>query len=194
MKLDIARYIKGEMMEFRKSVESDINNIMNIIKQTQEYFKEHGIDQWQDNYPNYEIIMNDILKQDGYVLLIDDKVVATVAVSFTGEKTYKSIYDGRWITANDYGVIHRLAVDSGYKGKGLASKIFKYIEDISLKRDIYSIRIDTHEDNIPMQKAIRKNGFQYCGIIYLEDNSKRIAFERIVCCKCRIKNSSFTKQ
>lgn len=38
-------------MQFRKSVETDINNIMNIVKQAQAYFKQQGINQWQDNYP-----------------------------------------------------------------------------------------------------------------------------------------------
>ena len=37
-------------MEFRKAKESDIDSIMNIIKQAQDYFKEAGIDQWQSNY------------------------------------------------------------------------------------------------------------------------------------------------
>ena len=39
------------------------------------------------------------------------------------------------------------------------------------------IRIDTHEDNIVMQKAIAKNGFHKCGIIYTDDGSPRIAYE-----------------
>ncbi|GEM_PF-5754267 len=43
-------------MEFQKSVESDVNSIMNIIKHAQSYFKEHGINQRQDNYPTFEII------------------------------------------------------------------------------------------------------------------------------------------
>ena len=32
-------------MEIRKAVKSDVNNIMKIIKQAQEYFKNQGIDQ-----------------------------------------------------------------------------------------------------------------------------------------------------
>jgi hypothetical protein len=38
-------------MEFRRAVEADICSIMNIIRQAQAYFREHGINQWQDNYP-----------------------------------------------------------------------------------------------------------------------------------------------
>ena len=42
------------------------------------------------------------------------------------------------------------------------------------------LRIDTHEDNIPMQKLLEKNNFVKCGIIYVGENkSPRIAFEKI---------------
>lgn len=35
-----------------------------------------------------------------------------------------------------------------------------------------------HEDNILMQSLLKKNGFEYCGIVYLEDGGKRVAFEK----------------
>lgn len=73
-------------MEFRKAVETDIDDIMNIIKQAQAYFKEQGIDQWQNNYPNPETIRNDIANKHSYILLKDNNIVATAAVSFDGEK------------------------------------------------------------------------------------------------------------
>ena len=47
-------------MNFRKSTKSDVSKIMEIVKQAQEYFKSQGIDQWQNNYPNDEVINNDI--------------------------------------------------------------------------------------------------------------------------------------
>ena len=165
-------------MEFRRAVETDINNIINIIKQAQGYFKEKGINQWQDNYPNSETIISDIAKKNSYVLIKDDNIVATAAVSFDGEKTYESIYEGEWISNNEYAVIHRIAVDNTYKGLGLSSQIIKNVEKLCLNKGIYNIKVDTHEENISMQKLLEKNKFQYCGIIYLEDRSKRMAFEK----------------
>ncbi|NRY64043.1 GNAT family N-acetyltransferase [Clostridium beijerinckii] len=167
-------------MEFRKAVETDINYIMRIIKQAQDYFKEQGINQWQNNYPNPETIRNDIANKHSYILLKDNNIVATAAVSFDGEKTYDSIYEGEWITNNQYAVIHRIAVDNTYKGLGLSSEIIKNVEELCLNKGIHSIKVDTHEENISMQKLLKKNKFQYCGIIYLEDGNKRIAFERII--------------
>ena len=171
--------MKGAIsLEFRKAFESDANSIMSIINQAQGYFKKQGIDQWQDNYPNYETVYNDINNNYGYVLLKDNTVIGTVAVSFDGEKTYEHIYNGKWISDNKYAVIHRMAVNSKYKRAGLASSIIENVEKICLEKDVYSIRIDTHKENLAMQKLLKKNGFKYCGIIYLEDGSERIAFEK----------------
>lgn len=167
-------------MQFRRAVEADIYSIMHIISQAQAYFKEHGIDQWQNNYPSLEIIKNDIDNENGYVLSKDNGIVGTVAVSFDGEKTYEHIYKGEWLTSGEYAVIHRIAVDNNYKGLGISSEIIRNIEEICLGKGVHSIRVDTHEENIPMQKLLEGNGFAYCGIIYLDDKSKRIAFEKIL--------------
>ena len=85
-------------MEFRKAIESDTDDIMDIIKQAQNYLKKQGVDQWQNNYPNYDTIKNDIRNGNGYVLLNDNAIVGTVAAILGEEKTYKNIYDGKWIS------------------------------------------------------------------------------------------------
>ncbi|WP_252249096.1 GNAT family N-acetyltransferase [Clostridium sp. VAP23] len=167
-------------MEFKKSTEEDISNIMRIINEAQTYFKEQKINQWQNDYPNIEKIKEDIKNDYSYVFLMDKQIVATVALSFDGEKTYDIIYDGKWISNNKYAVIHRMAVNNSHKGNGIASKIFENTEMICLEKGVHSIKIDTHVENKAMQNLLKKNNFHYCGIIYLEDNSKRIAFEKII--------------
>lgn len=165
-------------MEFRRTEVSDLDKVMNIIKQAQNYFKENNIDQWQNNYPNEEVINDDINKKYSYVLLKDNEIVATAAISFDGEKTYDTIYEGQWKTLSKYAVVHRIAVDSNFKGCGFAGIVMKEVEKLCIENDVHSIKIDTHIDNKSMQNLIKKSGFEYCGIIYLEDGNKRIAFEK----------------
>lgn len=167
-------------MEFRRAVEADINHILNIIHQAQEYLKEAGIDQWQNGYPDMETIKRDIENKHGYVLSNAGKIAGTIAVSFDGEKTYNDIYEGVWLTPDRYAVIHRLAVDGSLKGTGLASLMINEAEKICRRKTVSGIRVDTNEKNISMQRLLKKNGFAYCGIIYLEDRSKRLAFEKIL--------------
>ncbi|NMA67428.1 MAG: GNAT family N-acetyltransferase [Clostridiaceae bacterium] len=167
-------------MEFRKAVEADIHRIMEIINQAKDYLKSNGIDQWQDGYPNPEIIKSDIKNNYGYVLVYNKEIIATVAVSFDGEKTYEKIYNGKWITDDRYAVVHRLAVDNKYKGQGLSSIILNNIEKLCLNNGVYSIKVDTHEENLSMQRLLKKNNFIYCGTIYLENRSKRLAYEKVL--------------
>ena len=167
-------------MEFKKSVEADVDSIMKIIKQAQDYFKEKGINQWQNNYPNVEVISNDVAEKNSYVLLQNKEVVATAVVSFKGEKTYESIYEGEWISNKEYAVVHRIAVDNSHKGLGLSSQIIKNVEALCIEKGVCSIKVDTHEQNLSMKNLLRKNKFEHCGIIYLEDSNKRIAFEKIL--------------
>ena len=167
-------------MEFKKAVEKDARGIINIIKQAQDYLRKQGINQWQDNYPNINTVKNDIKNKNGYVLLKDNIIVGTVVVSFDGEKNYEAIYSGKWVSNDVFAVIHRIAIDSNYKGAGLSSVIIQNIENICLNKGVHSIKIDTHKENISMRKMLLKNGFKYCGIIYLEDESERVAFEKIL--------------
>lgn len=181
MKAELFNKVQRRLyMVFRKAEEADVINIMNIIKDAQNYFRDNGIDQWQNNYPNADTIYNDISNSNGYVLVENEKIVGTVAVVFTGEKTYDTIYNGMWLSNEKYAAIHRIAINSALKGRGLSAVIINNVEDMCKKRGIKSIKVDTHRDNSSMQSLLKKNGFQYCGIIYLEDKSERIAFEKVL--------------
>lgn len=165
--------------QLRKTEEKDIRAVMNIIKQAQQYFKERNIDQWQNGYPNELIIKEDIKREWSYILADGDNVVATAAISFEGEPTYDEIYEGRWLSNEKYAVIHRICVNNEFKGIGLASQILDSAERLCVERNVHSIKIDTHKENVSMQKSLVKKGYKYCGIIYLEDKSERIAFEKL---------------
>lgn len=168
-------------MEFRKTVKEDIPEVMRIINQAQEYFKEKGIDQWQDNYPNSEVISNDIDNNYSHVLIKDGNIVATVAIILGVDESYNKIYHGKWLSNGEYGVIHRIAVDNDVKGMGLAHEVIKYTENLCSKNNIHSIKIDTHKENMAMQNLLKKSGFEYCGIIYLDRSNdvERVAFEKV---------------
>ena len=165
-------------MEFRKADLSDLQGIMDIIRQAQDYMKANGIDQWQNGYPDEYTISDDINKGCSYVLTDNKTLAGTAAVLFDGEKTYDHIYNGEWITSGEYAAVHRVAMAGTYRNTGAAIYMMKCIEDLCRSKGIYSIKIDTHEDNLPMRKFLKKCNYQYCGIIYLEDGSKRLAYEK----------------
>ena len=169
-----------EIMKFRKAVVKDIDEIMEIINAAQNYLAEQGIDQWQNNYPNQKTIKEDMKNDNLYVLEKKNRVTAVAAIIFGEDPTYDYIENGNWLSDGLYAVIHRAAVAPEYKGQGLVSKIFENTYKMAKELKAESLRIDTHPDNLPMQRAIEKENFSYCGIIYIEDGSKRLAYEKLL--------------
>ena len=112
----------------------------------------------------------------------DDTIMATSMFTLRKEPTYKKIIGGEWLVAEhkDYGVIHRLAIKKEFRKLGLATLLFEKFHQVLLEKNIQSLKIDTHEDNLGMQSLIKKLGYQYCGIIYTSYQAKRLAFEKII--------------
>lgn len=167
-------------MEIRLATMDDCANILNIIAQAQTYFKKEKIDQWQNNYPNLENIETDISLHHSYVLVDDDKVIGTAAIIFDHDPNYDYIEKGAWLSHGKYGVVHRIAIDENYKGCGLASLFFDYAKKSAQVARLDSLRVDTHALNHSMQRLIAKNGFEYCGIVYMNDGGMRFAYEYLL--------------
>ncbi len=166
-------------MVFRKTTVEDISSVLEIICQAQQYLKQKNINQWQNGYPNETSILEDIEKEYSYVMEANGVVIGTIAIVFTGEPTYKHIYEGNWKTdGTSYVTLHRVAVHNDWKGQGIAGIMIEKVIAMCEKCKIKSIRIDTHRENFSMQNMMKKNGFDYCGVIYLEDGEERLAFER----------------
>lgn len=166
-------------MNLRRTQAEDKEKILRIYHQAKAYFKENGIDQWQDGYPNEESLKVDCQNGISYVAEENGVVIATAGIIFGTEKTYDKIYEGSWLSnAEKYGIIHRIAVAAEEKGKGTAIWLLGQAEGMCYERGAESMRADTHEDNKPMQRLLAKCGYQRCGIIYLEDGAKRVAYEK----------------
>lgn len=170
-------------MKFRKTRIEDVSSVLEIICQAKVYLKQNKIEQWQNGYPNIDSIIEDIQKKYSYVVEENGIVLGTMAVVFGGEPTYEHIYEGEWKTRGTaYATLHRVAVRNEWKGKGIAGFMIEEVMAMCQRKNIKSIRMDTHRDNDSMQQMMQKNGFTYCGIIYLEDGAERLAYER----ECRM--------
>ena len=102
----------------------------------------------------------------------EESIIHSVFAFILGEDpTYNKI-EGAWLDHSTYGTIHRIASD------GTMHQVFKKAVDFCGEKCPH-LRADTHEDNKIMQKVILKNGFQETGIIYVEDGTPRIAFEKV---------------
>ncbi len=130
-----------------------------------------NLKQWTDGYPSADVFRQDIEKGVSYVVEQDGKVAATFALIPGPDVTYANIYEGQWLNAEPYYVIHRIASRRGVRG------VLKAVLDYAFQLT-HNIRIDTHRDNAIMQHLMQKNHFQYCGIIYLLNGDERLAYQR----------------
>lgn len=161
-------------MEINNAKPTDIDAILGIIDDARTIMRNTGnMTQWSNGYPSKALILNDINQGHGFVCTVTEEIVGYFCFlkGKDPEPNYKIIEQGQWLNDNPYGVIHRLA--SGGKIKGVAQEAFDFAFSA-----IENIRVDTNHDNIPMQNFLKKNGFAYCGIIYVSDGSARDAFQK----------------
>lgn len=170
------------LMKLINATKQDLPLMMHIIKDAQDLLAEQNIDQWQNGYPTEKILLNDIQNNESYIIKSDNNTpIATAMFSLRGEPTYSKI-EGQWMRDNQrsYGVIHRMAVSKEFRGKGIAKFIFKEREEFLFASKIKSMRIDTHQDNTGMLSLLKHLKYSYCGVIYLQNGDKRLAFEKLI--------------
>ena len=165
-------------MILKKAGFSDKQVIWDILQQAIEQRKSDGSEQWQDGYPNEQTVHDDITNGDAYVLVDNNETVAYAAIIFGVEPAYNDI-KGSWLTHGDYVVVHRVATSNAAKGKGAGTRLFKEIEDLSLAQKVYSIKVDTNFDNVPMLKILDKLNYTYCGEIFFS-GAPRKAYEKVL--------------
>ena len=160
-------------MLIRKTTPADIMAIDEIYKSAKKFMREAGnANQWNSDYPNAESAVSDMESGIGYVCEDEGEVVAVFAFAIDNEPTYDKIYDGKWLSDSPYAYIHRIAV----KKHGMGIVDFCFSECFKMHPNL---KIDTHRDNIPMQKVLLRNGFRHCGIIYLGNGDERLAYQKI---------------
>ena len=114
-------------MIIRLAEKKDIDRIMQIISDARESIGRLGIDQWQYGYPTRDIVKEDVMLERGFVVVDNGEICATFALMLHGEPTYKKIYCGAWISDSEYLALHRIAINSANRGKGIAEEIIKFL-------------------------------------------------------------------
>lgn len=159
-------------MEIKLSNLSDIDKINEIYIHARNFMKEtNNPIQWGDVEPSKDKIIGKIKEGKHYSIFYNDELVGCFSFIIGKDPTYNYI-EGSWLNNEEYGTIHSLASSGKIKG------IFHVIKEFCLTK-VNNIRIDTHEDNIVMQNILSKEGFKYCGVIYLLNGDPRLAYQFI---------------
>lgn len=160
-------------MEIRIATEESLEEILGIYSHARKFMAENGnATQWGDTYPPLERVKQDIEEGKCHICVENGRILCVFYFAKEEDPTYTHIRDGRWLSEDPYAVVHRIAAAEGTKGAAAFCLDWAFGQTGNL-------RIDTHDNNRPMQGLLKKTGFQYCGRITLADGSPRIAFQKI---------------
>lgn len=160
------------MIRIRRSNRKDIDAIMECYETARQYMRANGnASQWVNGYPSRELVESDIASGAGYVGEDEEgRPVMAFAFIIGDDPTYADIRDGEWLDRRPYGTIHRLG--SNGRQRGVLRACVSFCLGI-----IDNIRLDTHADNLTMQRGVEALGFAKCGIIFCQDGTPRIAYQ-----------------
>ena len=161
-------------MKIRKTRYEDLPELEKIYADARKFMAEHGNPyQWGDTRPERKVILQDIETGSSYICEYHGETAVVFTLKDGPDLSYSVIDEGKWLNEDPYGVIHRIA--STHKVTGAAAYCIRY----ALEK-YGNIRIDTHKENHIMQKLLENLEFTYCGIIYVEDGSSRMAYQKSI--------------
>lgn len=160
-------------MEIRNATREDLAEILQIYENARQFMAAHGNPtQWGTGYPKQEMLEADITRGELYVVVNGAAVEGIFVFTTRPEPTYTKIYGGAWKNDAPYGTIHRAASAGHQRGIGQMMLNWCFAQ-------CGNMRGDTHQDNLPMQHQFEYNGYAYCGRIYVEDGTERLAYQRM---------------
>jgi GNAT superfamily N-acetyltransferase len=144
----------------RKAVMEDLNEIMEIIKETVAEMKTYGNTQWDDNYPQAKDFAGDIEKGELFVDERGGDVAGFICLNQVEPKEYCGL---EWYAEGQAMVVHRMAVNPRFRRQGVAAGMMKFADDLALSRGIRHMKTDTYSVNPKMNALFVKCGYRLIG-------------------------------
>ncbi|MDO5718648.1 MAG: GNAT family N-acetyltransferase [Tissierellia bacterium] len=157
----------------------NLDRIVKIIEDGKEALRDMGINQWQDGYPDRDVLAADIDNQELYIYLEDGEIISVMTLLTDYDNAYDTLVGGEW-KGKTYIAVHRLSVAREHKGKGISKKMISYAIEKASEMGLDSIRIDTHMENTVVKNISDSFGFEYKGVIEFDEGGKGIAYEKML--------------
>ena len=139
---------------------NDINQIMEIINETVKEMKSYNNTQWDENYPQNKDFAKDIELGELYVDKEDNKIMGFICVNYIEPVEYNDL---NWSKDEKCMVIHRMAVNSKFRNKGVGTKLMNFAEELAIKNGVNYLKTDTYSINTKMNSLFIKCNFKLVG-------------------------------
>ena len=148
-------------MIYSKANTNQINEVFSVFSAAIINMEKQGIHQWDEIYPDKEIIAEDIARNQMYIGKIDNKITVCFVLSEEFDEEYKN---GKWQWPDaKFCIIHRLCVSPDFQNRGIAAETLKYIENLCKSQGYDSIRLDCFTENPYSRKLYDKAGYSVIG-------------------------------
>ncbi|MBC8266930.1 MAG: GNAT family N-acetyltransferase [Flavobacteriales bacterium] len=166
-------------MIIRKATIADLDGIMDMYISCVKGMIANGIDQWDETYPNAEVIKEDLIAQTYFIAIEKGIIIGGINIDQKQDPTYLAI-DWQDKT-NQFLVVHRLAVKAEYWKNGIGKSLMLFTENLVIEKGLNSIRLDTYSGNPKALEFYNKLGYTELGTIYLkEGKNEYYCFEKII--------------
>ena len=160
----------GIFLKIRRTTIEDIDQVLKIYDMARTFQRDSlNLLQWRDGYPSRNQLQEDIARGGSYVMVDNNDIVGTFYLQDGPDQTYIALKDA-WENIDEIVTIHRMAVK--YSGRGVGKNMMAWIIDHH-----NHVMIDTHDQNIAMKSLVNSFGFEYIGIVQVEDGSNRNTYD-----------------
>ena len=148
-------------LEFRRAGTDDLDELVALYGAAAQDMREKGIDQWDEYYPDREILAEDVESGDMTLGLLDGRLACAWVVNREYEPEYEL---GAWEhTEGDFCVLHRLCVNPEMQGRGLARQAMARMEKNARDQGFDSVRLDVFSQNLHAQRLYERLGYRRTG-------------------------------
>ena len=149
-------------MQILKAHRSHTPAVLSLVSACKSSLQDSGIHQWDDLYPNADVVFHDQAAGTLFVAAIADNIVGTVSLSPDQEPEYSKI---QWRFPESALVIHRLCISPAHQGRGIGSSLMRFAENHARCNGFLSIRLDVYSGNQGAVSLYERLGYIHVGQI-----------------------------
>jgi ribosomal protein S18 acetylase RimI-like enzyme len=151
-------------MLIRRCSSADIDQVMALVHRVVPMMRASGNLQWDEEYPNVQVFEKDVRLRQLWVADVEGEIAGFAAITTDQEPEYADV---GWDISEQAIVVHRLAVDPAFQGKGIAAALMVQAETVARERGVKVLRVDTNAQNQVTQRLFPKLGYVLAGEIKL---------------------------
>ena len=164
-------------LTLRPGTSADAAPLLQLVRDCIAAMRAAGIEQWDEVYPNAEVIAKDIAGGTVEVLCDGPEIVACITIDSHLEAMWQGL---DWTPQSEpAAAVHRLMVHPSQQGRGIARQLMRHAEAVARQRGCRSIRLDTFPQNPAAMALYPGLGYRSTGRAMMR-KGEFIGFEKLI--------------